>query len=261
MKIYLFNNWHNGDVITNRALVKELLKYDLDVALGSYKDRHYLVQDLPVRHIISEHAEQTGSPCLSALCPEGFTPINTWCGTFDDIDKRGYHNWCTIVDTFNRQAEPLGIKLSSKEVPMIDFESKCMIQTRGRGIYVENGDTRGGHSLFFFDMNKIGRIFIDFNFYCTAHPNCDLPNVISCHSRDLVEMSHISNQCEAIVGKGSGPFLCTYTEVNRLKPRAVMQFTSHKFWHYRNNPLKYLDTEEELFQFLNEVRINAPERV
>lgn len=258
MKVYLFNNWHNGDIITNRALIKELLKFGLDMAVGSYKDRHYLVADLPVLHIVSDHHEdfQRGSPCLSTLCPEGYLPINTWCGTFKDIDQRGFHNWITIVDTFNRQAEQyeLGITLSSLEVPMIDFEHRCLIKVRPRSIYVENGDTRGGHSMYSFNMTKIGRMFPELSFYCTAFPDCDLPNVVNCNNRNLVELSGISNQCEAIVGKGSGPFLCTYTEPNRLKPRAVMKFTAPKFWQYRNNPLRYLESDEELYQFLTEVR-------
>ena len=258
MKLYLFNNWHNGDIITNRALIKELMKFGIDIAVGSYVDRHYLVKDLPVLHVVSDQAEdfQRGSPCLSGLCPEGYLPINTWCGTFHDIDQRGFHNWVTIVDTFNRQSEQygLGITLSSLEVPMIDFECRCMIKVRHRSVYVENGDTRGGHSLYQFDLLRMAKMYPELTFYCTAFPNCDAKNVVSCHNRNLVELSGISNQCEAIVGKGSGPFLCTYTEQNRLKPRAVMKFTAPKFWNYRNNPLKYLESDEELYQFLAEVR-------
>lgn len=260
MKIYIYNDWHNGDVVTNRALIKELLKYDLDISLGSYSDRYYLVEDLPVNHVVSYHPEQTGSPSLSTLCPEGCIPINSWCGTFPDIDKKGYHNWSTIVETFNRQSEQhnLGVVLSSKEVPMIDFEHSCNIRISARGVYVENGMTRGNHSNYDFDMGKIGAMFPELTFYCTSDPKCYRLNVKDCSNRNLVILSQISNQCEAIIGKGSGPFLCTYTEINRLKPRAVMKFTAPKFWFYRNNPLEYLESDEELFNFLKKVVNSKP---
>lgn len=254
-KIYVYNDLHNGDVITNRALVKELLKYDLDLALGSYSDRYYLVADLPVRHII--HPGREGeSQSLSTSCPDGYLSINAWCGTFPDIAARSHHNWSTIVDTFNRQSNHhgLGICLSSKESPMFDFEFGHKFKLRGRAIYVENGRTRSSHCDYHFDLNRLGGRYPEFMFYCTADPGCRLSNVIDSSLRNLVELSHISNQCEAIIGKGSGPFLCTYTEINRLKPRAVMRFTAPRFWDYRNNPLRYLETEEELFRFLDEVR-------
>lgn len=260
-KIYLYNNRHNGDLITNRCLVRKLLDYDLDIAVGSYRNRHYLVADLPVRHIISPHDEVSGqfnqpaSPCLSTLCPEGYVPINTWCGTFPDIDAKGFHNWRTIVGTFNRWSDQygLGIHLSDRQVPMVDWEVPCHIRVCGRGIYVENGEVRSGHTSYEFDMESLALRFPEFVFYCTANPRCQITNVVDCSQRNLIELSHISNQCEAIVGKGSGPFLCTYTEINRLKPKAVMQFRAPAFWEYRNNPLQYLETTEQLCEFLYKV--------
>ncbi len=254
-KIYLFNDWHNGDVITNRALVRELLRYDLDMVLGSYSDRYYLVSDLPVRHVV--HPGREGeSQSLQAMCPDGYCAVNTWCGTFPDIDAKSHHNWCTIVETFNRQSERLGIGvlLSSRETPMIDFESRYTFTLRGRPIYLENGKPRSGHCEYDYDLRVLGPRYPEFTFYCTANPGCEGPGIVDCSGRNLVELSCVSNLCEAIIGKGSGPFLCTYTEANRLKPRAVMRFRAPTFWHYRNNPLRYLESEGELFQFLDDVR-------
>jgi hypothetical protein len=261
-KIYLFNEWHNGDLITNRALVKELLKYDLDLALGSYSDRQYLVADLPVLHVIHPGREGAAQE-LASLCPEGYLPVNTWCGTFPDIDARGHHNWRTIVDTFNRQSDQsgLGIQLSSKETPMIDFAHKYTFRLRGRPVFIENGKPRSGHCDYNFDMALLSARYPEMMFYCTANPQCSERNLVDCSGRTLVELSHISNQCEAILGKGSGPFLCTYTESNRLKPRAVMRFRAPRFWEYRNNPLQYLETEDELRQFLDGVRSIAAEYI
>jgi hypothetical protein len=142
---------------------------------------------------------------------------------------------------------------------MIDFWYECKIKTTGRAIYIENGHVRSGHSNFQFDMAKLARHCPELRFYCTANPNCDLPNVVNCEKRNLIEMSFISNQCEAIVGKGSGPFMCTLTEANRKKPKAVMAFIATPFWLYRDNPLQYLANEDALMNFLENIKNNPLE--
>lgn len=252
-KVYLYNNYHNGDLITNRCLIQPLLGRDLELAVGSYKNRHYLVEDLPVTHIVSQEDENfPQSSCLSGLTPHGFRPVNTWCGTFKDLDHRppplGYHNWNNIVDTWNRQNS---IQLHASVVPMVDFP-KINVDVLEKSIYVENGHTRSGHCHFNFDLQKLGETFPDLNFYCTAEHNCHLPNVHYV-KMNLIELSSVSDKCIAIVGKGSGPFMCTLTETNRHKPKAVVQFNSPEFWCYEGNPLKYLKTETELLDFLHSV--------
>lgn len=263
-RVYIFNDWHNGDIITNRCLVKALLNYDVDVALGSHKNRHYLVSDLPVEHVISPWDENAPhSPSLAQLCPPDRLPVNSWCGTFPDIDREGYHNWSTIARTWNRHSESygIGVTLPYKDAPMIDFWHPCKIKTRGRAVYVENSPIRSNHCYFDFDMARLSETFPDFNFYCTATPKAELPNLIDCSKRSLVEMSFISNGCEAIVGKGSGPFLTTYTEANRSKPRAVVQYCSHPFWHYYGNPLQNLRNEDQLVDFLWKVHDSPWEEI
>lgn len=301
-KLYLYNEWHNGDILTNRALIIELLKYNFDIAVGSYRNRHYLVADLPVKHIIANCDEEDkicsgcpgckpqpekitpvkktpslrsgvrrhGKPApppppikpkhicesrigLASLCPEGYQSVNTWCGTFKDIDARGFHNWRTIVDTFNRQT---GLDIQKGDTPMLDFRVHKKIKIEGRGIYLENSPARSPHCFFNFNIDKITSHFPEFKFYCTGSSDCKNVNFIDCSKRDLIEMSFISNQCEAIVGRGSGPFFCTFTEVNRFKPRAVVDFVGPHFWEYKNSPLRYLKGETELFNFLSDVRNN-----
>jgi hypothetical protein len=136
---------------------------------------------------------------------------------------------------------------------MLDFEYPCKIRTKGRAIYVETSQPRNRYCEFQYDMAYLGALFPEFNFYCTSNQDPDIPNVISCGDRNLVELSFISNGCEAIIGKGSGAFLCTYTECNRKKPRAVVNFTAPHFWDYRDNPLEYLKGQDELISFLAKV--------
>ena len=63
------------------------------------------------------------------------------------------------------------------------------------------------------------------------------------------------------MGLGSGPFICTFTEPNRYKPRAVMQYRGLKFWVYRGNATQYLETDYQLAAFLLDVAIASPELV
>lgn len=259
-RVFLFNNFHNGDVLTNRCLIRELLKHQdkLDITIGSYINRAYLVADFKVRHILSVHDEGYGND-LSELCPPDYIPINTWCGTFPDIDARGHHNWRTIVDTWNRQSEQhgLGVTLEHHPVPMIDFDIEHSHKSKFLervSIYVENGGVRSNHCLYNFNLNVLGLRYPNYDFYCTGRTDCRLSNVKDCHTWNLIQLSHWSNMCHAIIGKGSGPFLATYTEKNRMKPRAVMQFTAPKFWEYEGNPLQYLQTDDELYAFLDKVK-------
>jgi hypothetical protein len=258
-KLYVYNSWHNGDVITNRCLIQKLIDLGIDkskILLASYQNRHYLVEDLPINHFIIPTDENSPqSPCLCKWCPYGYIPVNTWCGTYPEFDHRpfplGNHNWANIVDTWNKNSDLLNLnfKIPNYETPMVKWEQKNKIEILSNSIYVETGHVRSDHCRFEFDIKKLSKMFKDLNFICTSKQEKS-DNVFDMSDKNLIEMSHISNQCLAIIGKGSGPFMCTLTEENKFKPKAVIGFTAAKFWHYENNPLQYLNNEEELIDFL-----------
>ena len=261
MKLYLYNSWHNGDVITNRCLVQKLIASGIAdrIVLGSYRNRHYLVADLPVEHVVVPIDEdRPSSPCLVQWCPKGCLPVNTWCGTFPDLDHRGFplgaHNWANVADTWNRQSDcfGVGVRLDPTDVPMVSWDHPHEITIPENSVYVETGEVRSGHSNFVFDMPKIAGMFPHLHFFCTSDQP-DIGNVTGMGGMSLVEMSQVSDHCTAIVGKGSGPFLCTLTEGNRNKKKAVVGFTSTKFWDYPGNPLQYLAGKSDLLDFLKAV--------
>lgn len=261
-RIFIYNNYHAGDVLTNRCLIRELLKHrdKLEIAVGSFVNNAYLYADFggKVRNIISIHEEGFGND-LRDMCPVDYIPINSWCGTFPDIDAKGHHNWRTIVDTWNRQAEQhdIDVRLEHDPVPMLDFDvphSHTRTKLDRISIYVENGRVRSNPCKYEFNMAVLALKYPDFDFYCTGHVECQMDNVLSKKTWNLIHLSHWSNMCHAIIGKGSGPFIATYTEPNRHKPRAVMQFTAPKFWEYPGNPLQYLNTDDELYGFLDSIR-------
>jgi hypothetical protein len=254
-KLYLWNNYHNGDIITTIPLIWEIYNQinDVEVAIGCFKNHAYLFRDTPISSLHVYPEDDISPVNLSHMCPEGYVNIHTWLGQYSDTQA---HNWTNQVKVFNRKCKEKGlsIQLISNIVPGIFFPyTKLNVPIHNKMVWVENGLCRSGHSKFYFDMDKIGSLFSDMFFYTTAAPNSSLSNVINCSSMNLIELSNLSNQCDIILGKGSGPYLATFTNINKYKPRAVVGFnlkTHLAFWDYPNSPLQYLEDEDSLISYL-----------
>ena len=99
----------------------------------------------------------------------------------------------------------------------------------------------------------LSKNFQHLNFYTTSAFNGTFNNVTDCSHLNLVQLSSLSNKCDLIIGKGSGPFLTTYTDCNRFKPRAVVGFDLNRFqsfWDYPRNPLIYIHTMDDVINFI-----------
>jgi hypothetical protein len=196
---------------------------------------------------------------LRLACPETHLPVSTWLGEYRDTQA---HQWPNVVEVFNRQMAAYGIDYrvtaAPDQVPMIDFAPRPLAPAvRGVAVYLDNSEVRSGHSEFVFDVEALARRFADLNFVCTAPLACQAPNVIDASACDLRDLSALSDQCIAILGKGSGPFCCTYTETNRFKPRAVCGYhsaSSPTFWDYPGSPIRHLATMHEVLDFVAAAR-------
>ncbi len=259
-QLYLYNNWHNGDVIFSRPLYQKIIESQLfDLVIGVYQNAAYLLEDLVAQgvtlHISS--MKDSGKGCagdLAYMCPSTHTAVHTWLGQYPDTHP---HTWQSTVTVFNRLMQlhkmDFEIPYLPEDTPMVRFPSQKK-SVLANAVYVENGHTRSEHSDFIFDFQTMAQQFSHFNFYCTAPIKLNLSNVHVCAHENLVGLSAISEQCIAILGKGSGPFLCTYTEKNRFKPRAVCGYDTNRwapFWDYPNNPLQYFQNREEVMDFLS----------
>ena len=254
VKLFFYNNWHNGDIIFNKPLVRAVLdRHDVEITWGCWRNHRVLIEDLPIRVIA--HANDDKQPGdLTQLRPADHYPVYLWVGQYPDTR---HTSWKNSVEVYNRQvtAHKLPLQIVSRHVPMVEFPH-LDIEVLDNAIYMENGPVRSFQSSFTYDMRALAEAFPKLNFYCTADPAWAAPNLISCAHLNLVQLSAISNRCDAIVGKGSGAFACAMTEVNRFKPQAVMGFKSHDgptFWEYPGSPLQYLNTQEELHRFLRGV--------
>src|SRR5258706_1172178 len=255
-KLFFWNNWHNGDIIFERPLVRRILdRYDVKISWGCWRNHRVLIEDLPVTIIANAKDDREPAADLIKMCPPDHLPIYLWVGQYPDTR---HTCWRNVVEVYNRQvkAHGLDITLTCGDVPMVDFPY-VHAAMRSNAIYVENGRVRPMQSKFEFDMMRLCAEFPEFNFYCTADPRWQAPNLFNCERLNLVQLSAVSNKCEALIGKGSGTFACAMTGENRLKPQALMNFHSYDgttFWEYPGCPTQYLETYEELHHFLTEVK-------
>lgn len=260
--LYLYNNLHAGDVLFSRPLYRAIIESGLfEVVLAGFRNNAYLLEDLVGRNArlhVSEYLEKGPRVMfdLGVDCPPNHLAISTWLGEFEDT---GSHQWGSVVEVFNRQAEAHGIDFRvlyrADAIPMVDFAPRTIsVDVTAPSVYVDNCEVRSPHSQFVFDLAELAAMFPAVSFLCVSRPVGDSArNIVDASTYDLRDLSAISNQCLAILGKGSGPFCCTYTEPNRFKPRAVCGYhseTSPTFWDYPGSPIQHLDTMAEVVQFV-----------
>ena len=60
VKLFFYNNWHNGDIIFERPLVRRILdRYpDIQITWGCWRNHKLLIQDLPVTVIAHENDDR-----------------------------------------------------------------------------------------------------------------------------------------------------------------------------------------------------------
>jgi hypothetical protein len=269
-KLYLWNNWHNGDIITTIPLIWEIYNQidNVEIVVGCYNNHAYLFEKTPIKTLMvhpNNDRDIHGTPFgfgsnvvddLGYMCPEGYTNIYTWLGQYIDTHA---HNWKNQVEVFNRKCEEnnIPINLISNIVPGIKFPYvKLDVPMHSKMIWVENSKCRSGHSEFNYDMNKLGTLFPDLFFYTNADPQSNLSNVINCSHLNLIELSNLSNKCDVILGKGSGPYFATFTDTNRYKPRAVVGYNLRAhlpFWEYTDSSLQYINDENSLIDYLKNI--------
>ncbi len=262
IQLYLYNNYHAGDQVFTRPLYRSLLASGMyEVCVGVYKNYLPIVEDLEeegARIVASDYEDRLLNPewDLRNDCPPGCVPITTWLGTYKDTLR---HNWANLLRVFQRQLQNNHLPLPpllEKPVPMVDFvPGPELPQIPSPWVFLDNSRTRSGQSDFIFDEEGLAQTFPDCHFLCTAKPSHPAPNLLDGSGLNLRELSLLSDSSIAILGKGSGPFCCTYTENNRFKARGICGYKSEAFeplWDYEGNPLRFLDSMEEVSHFLQE---------
>ena len=192
-------------------------------------------------------------PQTRFIINDGHMIINTWAYCYTELWKGGLNLdtlmgvWGNIFENINVNLGT-NIQLKEKEfyIPSINFAhfdvtsiDKFVTAHPGRKVLICNGKAMSGQS-FKSDMADIISSLADahpeISFICTQKIALNRPNIVftddiitgnSVHMKnspewnesgrcDLNEISYLSESCELIVGKNSGPFIFCLTQANLL---------------------------------------------
>ncbi|HEX5054838.1 MAG TPA: hypothetical protein VFZ65_23880 [Planctomycetota bacterium] len=257
-RLFLYHNGRRGEVLLCRALYRSVLATGVELVLGACRDDGELLAGLGPRCQVVEGPFRNtahGAPLdLDALCPPGLLRLEVG---FGGSGAEPTCQWPDVVGSFERDCRRLGIELAwadpEQAVPMLDFAAAApAVSLRRPSIYLDNARTACAHCWFVYDVERLARALPDWDLLCTA-PAPALPSVVDISHWSWSQRSRASEACEALVGTTLDPFVCTLTEANRWKCKALCGYDARlhaPFWDYPGNPMELLATMDELVDFL-----------
>ena len=258
-KIVFFNHYHRGDLHISKEFVKEVMKKLPNVEFEYWHNNPEII----LKEIgIGSSAQKTPVLCDSkkALLKTSDTLyVNTWVGCMWDIFcKHGGINMYTLYDQWEILYKGINkffesdLKLNSKKehyLPRIDFEylnskAKTNIDnwiksnSNKKKVLLCNNTPASGQS-FAFDIEKELLEVIESNpntaflltNFTTKRSLKNLfftSNIINTdQDPDLFEISYLSEQCDVIIGKNSGPYVFCETYNNYMdKDKTFVSFNT-----------------------------------
>lgn len=218
MHVALINVFHAGDVIMSRAIIKRvrpLLVDRVKLEIRCQWKYRYLWEDLGLP--ISD---------VRGSAPPDMKVIDLWFSHGGDLLGVTGMTHATQVTSYNRQATAMGLPTLDPNDPpgVIDFAPTTVDDAPG--VLVENGPVLSGQPTLELNgyLGAIASHFPGIRFYVCAPPPPGLPpNVIDVSSRNLIQLSYLSERCEAMIARLSAPFIASLTQKNvgRL-PRLVL---------------------------------------
>jgi hypothetical protein len=256
-KIVFFNHYHRGDLFTHRAFIQELRK-ELPNILFEYLHYNHpkLTRDLNIPLVGNPDAFSkkerfriegktlyinTWIGCYSKLMKKhgGLNMQSLW------------EQWAEIYKNISVAVGRQIILNPSREhyTPSVDFSfynleniDQYLLQNSSKKILFCNGSPKSNQSFSYNMADFIRQAAVEFphiHFICTEKFQKDETNIfftddiISCTEAeekrapwedrivnicDLPEISYLSENCDLIVGKNSGPFCFCETKNNYLNP-------------------------------------------
>jgi len=254
IKINFFQHCHNGDVFVSREFVKQIVQ-DLENTDFQYfhKLSPRLLLDIPVTY--QSLTTQFNIREKFSETTEEFS-INTWVGAYDakitsepphfyqdGINlKVLYQIWNFIFSVIN---EKFNTKLKLKDInhyiPEIDFQNyhiaDCanFLKTQQKQkLLICNGEPKSKQSFrenFNDVIDSVAERFSKHIIICTEKFKTPKKNIlftediIKISDCDLIEISYLSESCDLIVGRNSGPFVYCLTKNNLLdKNKTLISF-------------------------------------
>jgi len=255
--LILYNEFHNGDLFYSRIFLNMLpdninIKYYHNCKPSLFCDFSNITE-----HGFSELKKENNQII-----------VNTWIGQNSFTYLNSVNYGCSYENHFflaKKLANSLGIEVDEdmdKYIPHINYDvlpnidnikSKINdLKTKFEKIVlISNGDVHSGQAInfdFTYVVNNLASAKPNVLFLVTKDTGINEPNVINTSSiteviPDLLQISYISNFCDIIIGRASGPFCFTHTKENLLnKNKIFISFCKNKNEgiFYQNQKSKYI---------------------
>ena len=306
--IIFYNKWHNGDFITQIMLIQKLLERNPTLRIGccAYANHVKLLKDMNIETIplnIDMPVSPPQSDCIFLDRISQWSKTNNIkvaiCNSWLGYGKENLHTWKSAINIYNAFAfsknftkdfERYGFS-SAKSVYLDEnLEDYDLIFSKDyqrfadtitseskRNIYFDCSDTHSGHSHIneSFTNKHVQQLWYDLftsfpklNFFTTNNTGCNLGNVFEMSNINIAELSFVSAKCDYIFGRGSGPYLCTFTKRNTGKKRFLLNFINtspgtreeKKVYpfpsKFAGSQMTNIQNEKELFQIMQNISDN-----
>lgn len=277
--LILYNEFHNGDLFYSRIFLNMLpdnvnIKYFHNCKPSLFCD-YSNIEEFPYSKFYS-FKQQNNIPI-----------VNTWIGQNNMIYLNSVNYGCSYENHFflaKKLANSLGIKVEEdmdKYIPSVNYDSlpnidNIKIRVNNlktkfqKFVLISNGDVHSGQAInfdFTFVVNSLANENPNVLFLVTKDTALTCPNVINISSiteviPDLLQISYISNFCDVIIGRASGPFCFSHTKENLLnKNKIFVSFCKNKNEgiFYQNQKSKYIwhndHTNENILNLINNCKL------
>lgn len=249
-----FTNFQSiGDVLYSIPIVENIINNNSNVNIEycTFISHGYLLQHLPIKLklIDSDYRIKSGQDFwyknAQIFCPNGYHHFFIDFGGTDFKSKSEY-----LISEFKKKNIFLEYPLNENiyiELPDIPIEVKP------KSIYVETGQSISRLNVNIFDVEKFSLFFPSLNFYTTSNINIKRKNIIDCSNKNIIELSNISKKCCAIIGHGSGPFVCTHNSANKNKYKFVYK-ESQRDWDLDNPNYINVYDDKPILEFFRTIR-------
>lgn len=241
--IVFFNHYHNGDVFNSRGFVIDIMKQIPVQYFYAHNCDHKILADLNLEQMEISKTIPFQNKNNSILIADTATYINTWVGCYFDQGIK-YGGECSLRFNYEiykilyeKLSEIYEIKLNisqnlidyfsdvDENVLRLDNVNKFLDNNGKKKILFSNGPALSGQcNQYNGDMMEIidplSMKFPNVSFILTHKINLQRENVhytddiVGVNGFDLNEISYLSNHCDMIIGRSSGPFCFSTTKKN-----------------------------------------------
>lgn len=249
-----FTNFQSvGDILYSLPIIETILKYNSNVNITycTFKAHEYLLKHLPInlKIIDFDYRIKSGQDFwyknVHLLNPENFHHFNIDFGGTNFESKHKY-----LTSEFEKKNLKINFPMIDPafiELPEVD------INVKPKSIYVENGISISRLDVNILNVDKMSLFFPKLNFYVTNGKNIINKNVYDCSNKNIIELANISKKCCAIVGHGSGPFVCTHSKENHNKLKIIYKEPIRE-WDLNNPNFININEEIEIIKILRSFR-------